>query len=221
MPWLAVQSLTPAVRAWLRDARHARILHIFDHAVNLIAGTGVLSLVTPAIGNGPFNVVLPPFNFVQHITPSSLLRITSNTLHIGGLVIDLSPAALWIPYPDWHQLRSQHVRLQTQVPVLRAVLQQHAPANSLAHIVVELPAPLSSLETQIVKAAHQHWDAMCQGALCLDYARCAAGARQLVGLGGGLTPAGDDWLLGCALAAHLDLPLDLPHPALTRCLRAG
>jgi hypothetical protein len=206
MARLAAQSITPAVRAWLRPARHARILHIFERVVNLIAGDAVLSLVTPDIGNGPFNVVLPSFAFTQQITMSDPVCVYPNAIHIGDLVLDLSSARTWQPYPDWHHLRRQQARLRAHAPIIRAVLQQHAPANSLAHVVVELPQPLSSLETHSVEAARQHWDNMYQGALNLNHAVCLAGTEQLVGLGSGLTPAGDDWLLGCALAAHLGLP---------------
>ena len=206
MTRLTAQSLTPAVRAWLRQTRHARILHIFGRVVNLIAGNDVLSLVTPEIGNGPFNVVLPSYDFTQQLTLSDPVGVSPNAIRIGDFAIDLSCATTWQPYPNWHHLRLQQARLRVHAPVLRAVLQHHAPANSLARVVVELATPLSSLETHFVKAARQHWHNMYQGALNLNHAECLASAEQLVGLGSGLTPAGDDWLLGCVLAAHLDLP---------------
>jgi hypothetical protein len=206
MTRLTAQSLTPTGRAWLRHERRVRILHIFERVVNLIAGGGVLSLVTPEIGDGPFNVVLSSHTFAQQIAVSDPLRIAPNGLHIGDIVIDLSSAALWNPYLDWQQLRVEGARLRAQAPVIRAVLQQYAPANSLAYMVVDLPTPPSSLEVHFVNAARQHWHDLYQGALHLDHAVCAASAEQLVGLGSGLTPAGDDWLLGCALAAHLGLP---------------
>lgn len=47
---------------------------------------------------------------------------------------------------------------------------------------------------------------MYRGAISVDQEACAAGSRKLIGLGKGLTPAGDDWLLGCALAAHTGFP---------------
>jgi hypothetical protein len=179
---------------------------MFERAVNLIAGDDVISLVAPEIGNGPFNVVLPDFGFARQIAPSDPLHITPDALYIGDLVIDVSSAALWNPCPDWQTLRAQQASLRAHAPVVRAVLQQHAPANSLAHLVVELPAPPSALETEVVNSARQRWQKLLEGALDLDHARCVAGAAQLAGLGSGLTPAGDDWLLGCALAAHAGFP---------------
>jgi hypothetical protein len=206
MTQLRAQSLAPAVRAWLQVNRHARILHIFERAVNLIAGDDVISLVTPDGGNGPFNVVLPDFDFARQIAPSDPLQISPDALYIGDLVIDVSSAAIWNPCPDWQTICAQQARVWAHAPVIRAVLGQHAPANSLAHLVVDLPAPLSELEAHVVNSARQGWQNLVEGARHLDRAACVSGAAQLAGLGSGLTPAGDDWLLGCALASHAGFP---------------
>lgn len=206
MTRLTAQSATPAVRAWLRQTRPARILHVFEHVVNLIAGDDVLSLVTPNIGNGPFNAVLPAGDFTRHVTASDPVRVAPGAVTVGDLVIDFASAALWNPRPDWGQLRAQRQRLRAHAPVIRAVLQRHAPADSLAHLVIDLPAPPSGFAAHTVDAARQHWQRLYRGALALDRAACEAGAARLAGLGGGLTPAGDDWLVGCALAAQLGLP---------------
>jgi len=52
-------SFAPAARTWMENSRHPRILHVFEHACNLIdERRKILSIVTPGIGNGPFNLVL-------------------------------------------------------------------------------------------------------------------------------------------------------------------
>lgn len=203
---LAAQSLTPAVRAWLRDTRHARILHVFERAVNLAAGADVCALVSPDIGNGPFNVVLPAYDFARRLTASDTVSVTLTTIRLGDLLIDTTTADVWNPCPDWHLLRAQRARLRAHVPAIHAVLRQYAPANSLAHLAVDLTAPPSGLDARFVETARQRWQDMLQAALGQDPAACVISARGLAGLGGGLTPAGDDWLVGCALAAHLGLP---------------
>ena len=204
---LAARSLPPAIHASLHQADGAQVLHVFEHVVNLVAGDKVLSLVTPKIGNGPFNIVLPDLNFKQHISPSNTLTVRPNALHIGNLVIDLAPAALWNPRPNWPRLRLEHARLRAQIPVIRAVLQQHAPANSWASLIVDLPTtPRSNLDTRIIKLAQQQWKNLYEALIKLDQAKCAESARHLVGLGNGLTPSGDDWLVGCGLAAQLNWP---------------
>lgn len=206
MTRLAAQSVTPAVRAWLRHARYARILHLFDHAVNMIAGEAVLSLVTPQIGNGPFNAVIPSDGFSRRIHVTDDLRVTPDTLLIGDLLIDFSAAQMWNPHPDWQNVRAGGARLRSHAPLIREILAQHAPPDSLAALVVDLPAPCSRLEAHAIDAARQHALNLFEGALSLDRARCTVSAKQLAGLGAGLTPAGDDWLLGCAFAAHAGFP---------------
>ena len=50
-------STTDYVLTWLDTARQPHVLQVFDRACNLIDSEGrVISLVTPEIGNGPFNL---------------------------------------------------------------------------------------------------------------------------------------------------------------------
>jgi hypothetical protein len=207
MVQLEAQSLTSAVDVRLRRASQVRVLHIFEHVVNLNAGNEIISLVAPEIGNGPFNVVLPTCDFRRHVSLSSTLTVIPNALHIGDLVISLCSAARWNPYPPWSQLRSRQARIRARIPVIRAVLQQHAPPNSWAHLVVELPAaPKSSLDAHFITFARRRWNNLYKAIINLNQFDCMEYAKQLVGLGNGLTPSGDDWLVGCALAAQLNLP---------------
>jgi hypothetical protein len=206
MPSLKAQSISTTIRAWLHNPHHARILHLFGQAINLIAGDTVIAIVTPAIGDGPFNIVIPPIDFTHHTTPADPVRLSPTEIHIGPLTIDLSAAALWNPHPDWNHLRQNCALLQRQAPIIYSALHQRAPANSLARLIVDLPDPSSDLDARFVDTTRQHWRNIYQAALDLDQVACTTYVKRLVGLGSGLTPAGDDWLLGCALVAHLDLP---------------
>jgi hypothetical protein len=208
---LAAHFITEDVRAWLHNTHHARILHIFDRACNVIAADGVtggcvVSLVTPAIGYGPFNVVVPAITFRLHLAPADPVQVNPNRLCIGALDIDLSSAAVWNAYPDWQHLRSQRDHVLAQSPLIQTLLRDHAPTNSLAHLVVVLPLPQSPIEVQMLQVARQHWRVMLRGIQTRDQAACNSGAAGLAGLGSGLTPAGDDWLLGNALAAQIGFP---------------
>lgn len=204
---LAALSLTPGVYARLRQGGPARVLHVFEHVVNLSMADQVLSLVTETIGNGPFNVVIPACDFRRHVPVADTLTMVPNALHIGDLVVDLSSAALWNPTPDWLRLRSAHARLRAQIPQIRAVLRQRAPASSWAVMVVDLPAVgRSELDAACLENAQRHWHTLHQALIDLRETEAIASARQLVGLGRGLTPSGDDWLVGCGLAAQLNLP---------------
>ncbi len=64
----------------------------------------------------------------------------------------------------------------------------------------------SEVQTCIAHAALPPIEALCAGIVANNVALCRAGARGLAGLGGGLTPAGDDFLLGAMYAIWVTCP---------------
>ena len=166
--------LTPRAKRWLLHGRPARILHRFDQVCNLVNDLGeVISLASPAIGPGPFTMILSP-DFPNHLSAIKLedpIRIDSAgpTLTIGSMTVDASHAAIWDPTPQWSRL--QQVR-QTNWPAAR---------------------PLSpNLETQL--------QLLLQAIISEDSETGRAVTGALAGLGGGLTPSGDDILIGVLYA---------------------
>jgi len=177
-------SLTPNVRSWLQNSRQTRILHVFDHACNLINERGeILSVVAQKIENGPFNLVIEDgILFSGRLSVQSPISIQANQLHIGDLVIHTADAKLWSPRPDWEDLHRKREIILTQLAKLQIANYQFS--NSLAS---NLSLALTNADIGTVKAI----------------------ASQLAGLGQGLTPSGDDIILGAILAAWIIHPLDI------------
>jgi hypothetical protein len=100
-----------------------------------------------------------------------------NYLAISPIAIDLSAAETWDPQPDWHLLRARRRQVVDGTLAIAGILAETG--WSLARC--GLP------EVVCEQAARGQADAV----------------RALVGLGPGLTPAGDDWLAGWLLAQHL------------------
>src|SRR5262245_52298197 len=94
---ISSSSVTLTARAWLTNTQEARVLHVFDHACNLINERWeVLSIVTPEIGNGPFNLVLEnDISFPEHLHVHTSISIQSDQLNLGDLIIDTAGAKLW------------------------------------------------------------------------------------------------------------------------------
>ena len=178
-------SLTYCVNDWLADSRQPRILHIFDRACNLInERREVLSIVTPQIGNGPFNLVVEDeILFPNHLTLESPIFVSANQIIFGNLTLCTEGAKLWSPRPDWEVLHAKKAELLSQLTSL-------AIAASPPSLPVSL---LSTFSTSIASA---------------DSASAFAAARRLAGLGIGLTPAGDDFMLGAVLAAWIIHPTE-------------
>jgi hypothetical protein len=176
-------SLTPKVNDWLTNSRRPHILHIFDRACNLInEHRDVLSIVTLPIGKGPFNLVLEEdILFSEYLTVESFVSILDNQLTVGNLMINAVDANLWSPRPDWEKLQAHRDHILNQVNELPMINHQPSLPQSL----------LSSLCMSIVNA---------------DPSASLATARRLAGLGNGLTPAGDDFILGAVLAAWVIHP---------------
>jgi hypothetical protein len=133
-------SISLAARTWLAESRPVWVFHLSARACNLIDDRDrVIALVTDQVGDGPFNVVLPPIIFPLHVTPDSSVDAAPVSLRVGGLVADLSAASTWNPRPDWARLRECHESVRAFLPLLRGVLRAHAPPASLAALAVDLP----------------------------------------------------------------------------------
>ncbi len=192
-------SITHNVLSWLAETRRPRILHVFEPACNLVNERGeVLSIVTPRIGNGPFNLVVAgqQFSFPADITIDSPVSIQQDQLRIGNVEISWRGAENWSPRPDWETLHSRRDEVLgriadgcgdfERIPVWRSVIE------SRKH-------PVRPDQLMQTSAARELVAAM----LSVDLAACRDAARRLAGLGAGLTPAGDDFLLGAILAARI------------------
>lgn len=173
-------SLTPAVNDWLKNSRHPRILHVFDRACNLInEHREILSIVTPQIGDGPFNLVIEDnVLFSERLHIRSPISIHESQLTIGDFVISLDHARTWSPRPDWEK---GHVKKD------------------------EITERVSKLQI-----AHDEFPGLLSFALAnADISSCLSAARQLAGLGQGLTPSGDDFIMGAIHAAWIVHPYEI------------
>ncbi len=192
MGFLTACSIAPAARAWMRQASGARVLHVFERACNLVnADDDVLSLVALEAGDGPFTVVVPLADgsaFSGLLDADSPVAVDGDRLIAGTLVIDTATAVLWPPRPGWERARES---LTSNGDLLSALAELLASNLALAGL-----APL----------APQSIEDLCAGVATGDVASCRSAARRLAGLGGGLTPAGDDFLVGAVHAAWLTHP---------------
>ena len=186
----------------------ARVESVFAEACNLVTETGQrFSLVSDRIGDGPLNAVLSHADALCVLDPGSQITGDGRWLILGhGWRVDLRRAQSWDPFPNYHRLAVRPRAVMTNVAWLQRTLPLIAPPSSFA----SLPAPStegafgsrpSVVLTQIranqltrgLLAAHRHH----------NLAGIQAHARQLAGLGPGLTPAGDDWLGGWLVGLHV------------------
>jgi len=191
MQHINVLSLTSNVTEWLADSHYPCILHIFDHACNLInERREVLSIVTQRIGNGPFNLVVEDdILFSEHLNVESPVSILDNQLTLGDLIINTTVAKPWNPRPDWGKLHARKDDILdhlTQFPN-----PNYLPAN---------PQFSSSLVSNL-----------CSSLVTTDISAAKSPAAKLAGLGIGLTPAGDDFIMGALYASWIIHPFEIAN----------
>lgn len=188
-----------------------RVLAVFEQACNLLDANGeVVALVSPELGNGPLSVVVGgEAGALAAVQPEALARMEGTVLHAGRLKVELEGAAVWEPCPDWPALRQQRAAIRGQLPRLREISLRLAPAESL----LALPAGWSENGESAADSTLVSISSRAQaGARSLqagwegDQGQLERAAELLAGLGGGLTPAGDDFLMGAMLWAWLSHP---------------
>lgn len=189
-------SITPCVQRWLNQPTAVSLLHRFDQAINLIDTNGTItSVVQPSIGAGPFSIVVAAERpFPATLNPSTIIKKTANSLHIGPLHIDLRPAEVWQPRLNWDLLRERQKAWLTCLPELQTAVTKHQDrltAGAPVHFASRFQAAT---------------DAICNALTHPDAVGLETAVTQLAGLGPGLTPAGDDFLLGMLLGLWATRP---------------
>jgi hypothetical protein len=206
--------LTPRAREWVGETCRADVLHVFERSCNLINEQGeILSLVTSELDAGPFTIVVnnsaAPFdNWVMASTP---VEMKADELVLGERLISLRIAVVWDPRPPWEHLRTGIQAIVANLEDVSNLLQLHAPANSFAQLayageVSKVRHRLlagDQINARILDAALAPATWLCEGIIENEASLLIKGARGLAGLGGGLTPSGDDYLMGAICAAWL------------------
>jgi hypothetical protein len=180
------------------------VLAIFIHACDLVTADGdVIALVTPGIGNGPLNIVVnaEAGNFAS-LEPGLAVTMRGAHLQIGNLHVALDKTALWEPLPDWDALRNQRVAIVSRLPLLSDIGLRHAPTESLLPFTSDeatiRQGDLLAHADQATQTLQAGWEG--------DNGQLQEGVARLAGLGRGLTPAGDDFLVGVMLWAWVAHP---------------
>ena len=178
-------SLAPAVNDWLGNTCHPRVLHVFDHVCNLVNERGdVLSVVVPQIGNGPFTLVVEDrVLFSEQVSLETQVAVSQTKLTLGNLVVSTTGGKPWNPQPDWGQLHSRKSDILDQLTLF-----------SFSDHKLSIPMSLLSDLTISIVAA--------------DVSKARICAQKISGLGVGLTPEGDDFMVGTILAAWIIHPLE-------------
>jgi hypothetical protein len=200
-------SISPKAKNWLKNTRQARVLHGFQSALNLINEYDqVFSLVTPDIGNGPFSVVVSDVDFSSFSTAQTNIEINEHILWIGNVQCDTHQTALWSPLPKWNELRAAFKTINNKIVFIETNLNIQAPRDSLGIMAEQKLQNSAFLHKDIAAIAREAIQILTKGLKNQNLSMIQAAANKLVGLGLGLTPAGDDYLMGVIYGLWMAYP---------------
>ena len=199
-----VSVITPAAKSWLRSSTKCRVLHVFPAACNLVnSQNSVLSLVKDQDSLSPFSALISnpvgsaptEIRFVDWIDIDTPVSLSSTFLSIGEITLSVDHARLWNPQFTWTDFAPD--TLGAAIPVIEESLSTVAPSGSLFDILH------GGSFSGLLGIALSAWQELQSGLLSEDPMLIASGTRKLAGLGEGLTPAGDDFLLGIIYALRI------------------
>jgi len=208
MPPLTARALTPTARDWLAQTQTARVLNSFDRACNLInQDNALLALVTSERGLTPFAMLVAsddPAPF-RALTSESAVSVEGRSLHVGSLNINCATAALWNPRPDWPAVRKVFTTAPAALDDLSAIVISIGKTGSLLELLDPPSDEPPPAQRVFLARARLGALALVQGLAKRSLEMRLTGVKALAGLGGGLTPAGDDFIVGAMLAAWAGL----------------
>lgn len=198
---------SPSALAWLDATSEAITFSVHKSSCNLISGEGkLLSVVLAEIGPGPFSLVVDqetrswepedrPFSDLQIDTP---VIVSERMIDIDGIQIDARDVVIWEPRPEWGSIDGS--TFNDSSSELKRNLMLFAAPGSLSSIVND--GVLDSAQSQLYRS----WNRISDDLRKLDLSEVKDEIGRIAGLGVGLTPAGDDFLLGVMMAIWLLTP---------------
>ncbi|MBZ0295406.1 MAG: DUF2877 domain-containing protein [Anaerolineae bacterium] len=189
-------STTEDAQIWLRNAHRIRVLNISKHAWNLAdEHDHVISIVASTVGNGPLNIVVP-LPELSALTELETVYSAPYNLGAAGIIIDTATTPVWNAI-----LRLPSVMNIPEILWIGKKLLEHS-ADSLAQPYLNLPPVQSYFQRRLLTQLSEAAQAVIDALQTQDNAALLTATQSLAGKGIGLTPAGDDWLLGCVAALH-------------------
>ena len=202
--------IAPRAREWLASATEPRIHSLYRQSINLIdTRQGLLSVVLPSVGPGPFAIVAAPadesFRGFRTLEVNSPIKLRDRIIQLGDIEVEAANAQKWQPSPDWRRLGEE--LNEDRVSQLAALLRQHAPPDSFAPLANGTKPELDqTFQSKALSAAAPPAKKLKNSLASGNVGEAVEAAKRLAGLGGGVTPSGDDYLQGAvhALWSRLD-----------------
>ena len=196
-----IEGIGEVAARFLAARRSARVAAVFKGCLYLEADGDFMCLGS-GIGNGPLNAVVDIAagrSWTSLVTPGQLVDIVDATIQAPAIAAVARAARRWQPQP-WPQAASAET-LQRALTRAEAIAARAAPTDGLFRLALHRALPKEDGEALARIACPRiarldTWLNSCLGAA----EQMPAPPVDLLGLGPGLTPSGDDLLCGVLIA---------------------
>lgn len=202
-----VHALSIGSRAQLRFARGG-VHSVYRQACNIELEDGaLLTLLVRETGNVPHGIrcALPePADFRGWLHAGLAVAADGACLRIpeAGVAVDLSGAARWRCGIRSCAIDPDLGSTLRALCTVRLLALEQAPRSGFAPLLLDATAPGSPLEHAMQRRLRHTLPALARASSSLDCVAAAQALEQLAGLGPGLTPSGDDFIVGYLAALH-------------------
>jgi hypothetical protein len=184
---------------------HGRVHSVFARACNIEIRSGELvTLLAPELGAAPHGIGLdaPVARFDAWLRAGQDAILDEAVLRLpdARIAIDLSTACVW--HGAVAAVAPSCRDVAAGLGELRDIWIERAPRHGIAGALVDPQGMKRPLEHAFALRLAQTLPLLARATQRRDVAGIAAAAARLVGLGPGLTPAGDDFLAGYLAALH-------------------
>jgi uncharacterized protein DUF2877 len=187
----------------LDERRVGSVQSVFSRALNVQVGDGMICVVRRDVGRSPMNVVLDIGEGASltelGVRPGAGIWREGRTLVLGGGVLTVQlPVEADLPPRLIRRLRDLR-RTAANLARLREDILIHGNLAGLGGVLLLPPRVPKGVSPQLSQAARAASGPLLELVQALASGRLdlvAASARELIGLGPGLTPAADDVLVG-------------------------
>ena len=183
----------------VQRARGGRVCAVFERSAYVELDGQWICIGSENLGRGPLNAIVASPHAIgrtlARLVPEQPVRGTWPRFRVANAVVDCTRAARW--HPGLPALPIDGARLARGVERMRSAARMRIPAEGLAFVVTATPGTGKLGDAGAATAAAlRSWlagngDASPPEAL-----------RDVIGLGPGLTPSGDDFLGGALVALH-------------------
>jgi hypothetical protein len=154
----------------------------------------VFSMVVPAVGNAPFAAVVDLEELNGILGRMNEISVADDQLLVGDTLVSFGSAEVWDPIPDWEVMAAiEKIDLIDQI---EEQLQSAAGGEGMTGIFYFPGQRENNTVSRFVTLLEEGSSLLLNGLVKGDSAEVMAGAAALAGLGVGLTPSGDDFLMG-------------------------